>query len=41
MARAYVLYGGPARRHLPGIEFIPLDQTLPALPGLLSQSRTE
>jgi len=41
MARAYVFYGGPDRRHLPGIELIPLDQALPALPGLLSQSGTE
>ncbi len=41
MARAYVFYGGSDRRHLPGIELIPLDQALPALPGLLSQTETK
>ncbi len=41
MARAYVFYGGPDHRHLPGIELIPLDQALPALPGMLSQSGAE
>ncbi len=37
MARAWLFYGGPDRRHLPGIELIPLDQALPALPELLCQ----
>ncbi len=37
MARAYVFYGGPDRRHLQGIELIPLARALPELPALLRQ----